>query len=769
MSSSDDAWLGSGRLSEFHLTHSGAYEQEQTLKRQTFQRVPHQTNSTTDDLQLGHRCPFSFAFSFFFFLPFWEPRVDREESATTNRLERINCVAFPPPPSPPSLFPLSFPLRSIRLQNWQQTDENPFVSAAQVRTRSRDDSKTKRLAQPPEIITLASSHRDSLLPRLLRAIETTTFTTTPTPFPNRVFERQRQNMETTSFTSRRQATGNLPQFALSLPPPDMPSMRYPIHLPAILSPRSNDSHVGSREATVALASTAAAAAPTNMSTTTVTESYSQITMPSPQPFLPHSSSSSSSNTIRTVSTIPPPPPPPSRITRDGSVANSSILTPKPGIASEGLSPSPGANSGSSFSSQPAGGGLYYNPMQSSSWTSTGGSHGSAYTYAAANPSQASGSSPVVAQPFPTRPPMYGGGTSPSLPQFPGRTSSTSTGGENMPNPPTYQDQSTFPTPIGPGGAPTLGSTYPPPQVPSQHASLAQPILNSQSSNGAQPHTPTGQQQQQLGTPGGTQPGPDGQTYRAPPTPNSYYPPSSTPQQSSYPAFPGPPHQSPTAHSPTTSSAASSRALSALSGGISSSMGYGAGRGQQMAPLGSYAGGYHHMPGGAVLSNMHQPGAPLSVIGGMPGVYHPYSQHHGHHHLYGSHGPPPGDRPFKCDQCPQSFNRNHDLKRHKRIHLAVKPFPCAHCDKSFSRKDALKVSWEIFPVTEADSRAWLRRRFGPLVFTLTLLSSQRHKLVKGCGSKGEGDGGSVTSGASPPDRSENTPEDASESLIQKREP
>jgi uncharacterized Zn-finger protein len=51
-----------------------------------------------------------------------------------------------------------------------------------------------------------------------------------------------------------------------------------------------------------------------------------------------------------------------------------------------------------------------------------------------------------------------------------------------------------------------------------------------------------------------------------------------------------------------------------------------------------------------------------------------------------------DRPFKCDVCVQSFNRNHDLKRHKRIHLAVKPFPCGHCDKSFSRKDALKVSF-----------------------------------------------------------------------------
>ncbi|KAF4632605.1 hypothetical protein G7Y89_g5516 [Cudoniella acicularis] len=48
-----------------------------------------------------------------------------------------------------------------------------------------------------------------------------------------------------------------------------------------------------------------------------------------------------------------------------------------------------------------------------------------------------------------------------------------------------------------------------------------------------------------------------------------------------------------------------------------------------------------------------------------------------------------DRPFKYDQCPQSFNRNHDLNRHKRIHLAVKPFPCGHYEKNFSRKDALK--------------------------------------------------------------------------------
>ncbi|KAH8880150.1 hypothetical protein GQ53DRAFT_618157, partial [Thozetella sp. PMI_491] len=126
----------------------------------------------------------------------------------------------------------------------------------------------------------------------------------------------------------------------------------------------------------------------------------------------------------------------------------------------------------------------------------------------------------------------------------------------------------------------------------------------------------------------------------------------------------------------------------------------------------YAPGYSSLPNGPVLANLHSPGAPLTIVGG-PMMGYPHGPH-GHGPLPpqiygpGAHGHPPPhhgpggthDRPFKCDTCPQSFNRNHDLKRHKRIHLAVKPYPCSYCEKSFSRKDALK----------------------------------RHRLVKGCGEK-----------------------------------
>ncbi|KAI9809252.1 MAG: hypothetical protein M1825_002543 [Sarcosagium campestre] len=142
--------------------------------------------------------------------------------------------------------------------------------------------------------------------------------------------------------------------------------------------------------------------------------------------------------------------------------------------------------------------------------------------------------------------------------------------------------------------------------------------------------------------------------------------------------------------------------------------------------------------GPIMSNMHNPGGQMSLVGGLPnGMVSGYPSHNGVSHMYSAsgHAQPPqqNDRPFRCDQCPQSFNRNHDLKRHKRIHLAVKPFPCEFCEKSFSRKDALK----------------------------------RHILVKGCGTRKSTDAvdGKSDGSSSPADKFETlSSDDADESPV-----
>ena len=97
--------------------------------------------------------------------------------------------------------------------------------------------------------------------------------------------------------------------------------------------------------------------------------------------------------------------------------------------------------------------------------------------------------------------------------------------------------------------------------------------------------------------------------------------------------------------------------------------------------------------GPVMTNMGYPQGQMSLMGMANGIPM-MSMHSGQAAQMYGHPQPPPDRPFRCDQCPQSFNRNHDLKRHKRIHLSVKPFPCGACEKSFSRKDALKVSFAM---------------------------------------------------------------------------
>lgn len=180
---------------------------------------------------------------------------------------------------------------------------------------------------------------------------------------------------------------------------------------------------------------------------------------------------------------------------------------------------------------------------------------------------------------------------------------------------------------------------------------------------------------------------------------SYYSgsqPSSTPQQAHFPNYQ---NQSPVQQSPMSAGMQQPARLSPTNGQIPHGQ---IPNFQSVAPPQNQVYmRYPSYPGinGPIMSNVQNPGGPVTMLGGpaMPGhmgQYQPFNsglaaQIHGGYS--NNHSGPHTDRPFKCDQCPQSFNRNHDLKRHKRIHLAVKPFPCKDCDKSFSRKDALKVS------------------------------------------------------------------------------
>lgn len=319
---------------------------------------------------------------------------------------------------------------------------------------------------------------------------------------------------------------------------------------------------------------------------------------------------------------------------------------------DGLSPlGSSINSASSQSSQA--GVPPYNPT--GSWPLPGGS--SSYTYSSMNQGHTG-----VMQPNYHARSLY----SPSGAPYNNRPSHSPATGEGLAAPP--YDSVSPPFPIsahhnGGGGHHSMLS-----QSSHQQSSLQNPILSSQAPV-SQPPTPSAT-------------APADNYSRAPPTSGYYAPPSSTPQQSSFPTFANT-LPSPTHHSPTTTGPLS-RGIPSISGQQSP---------MQTSHYGSRAYGYP-LPsamGGAVLSNMANPGGQMTLVGGMNQMSHGYPGHMGNHHMY-AHGQatPQQDRPFKCDVCTQCFNRNHDLKRHKRIHLAVKPFPCTFCDKSFSRKDALKV-------------------------------------------------------------------------------
>jgi hypothetical protein len=320
-----------------------------------------------------------------------------------------------------------------------------------------------------------------------------------------------------------------------------------------------------------------------------------------------------------------------------------VLTPPAGLSGDVLSPLGSSVSSSSQSS--AGGIAPYQP--NGFWPS---SQNPSYSYSAA---------PSMPAPFAQQQqqhqqqqqnyisrPMYSPGMS-----FPNRSTSSPTGG--LPPPPYDLSLPPFPTSMSSSGGSHQNLPNLAPHQRGQTSPIGNGILSSQA-----PPRPS------LSTdPYGGRP-PSSHTY--------YSTPSSTPQQSSFSAY------SPTQQSPNHSQAPR---LSPVSAHHPSMNGYN-------RPYNGYS-----LPAmaGPIMSNVHNPGNQMALVGGMSMQYpHQMGGQHMYGHQQQQHQQQQNDRPFKCNQCTQGFNRNHDLKRHQRIHLAVKPFPCGHCEKSFSRKDALKV-------------------------------------------------------------------------------
>lgn len=372
-----------------------------------------------------------------------------------------------------------------------------------------------------------------------------------------------------------------------------------------------------------------------------------------------------------------PPSPPYRLGSGNPVYSiKQIADESPGITgTEGLSPlASSVNSGSSQSSQ-AGGVAPYTPQNT--WAMA---PNSSYTFGS------------VGQPT-----LLTGGYSrhvyppSSNNTYNARSSNSPATADGLPAPPYDSVSPPFPVSQVGGGSSQSHSSYLPHSSHHHHHThnthpLHNPVLNSQA--------PAAQPSSQAGT--GSSEG----YGRGPPTPGYYAPATSTPQPPSFPSYAP---QTPGSHHSPTTSGHGSRSIPALA---SSHM-------PVPNPYASRSYGYSSMPSnmGNVLSNMAHPGGQMTMVGGLSHIPTGYAPHH-MGHLYGP-PQPQNDRPFRCDVCPQSFNRNHDLKRHKRIHLAVKPFPCNDCEKSFSRKDALKVSsscsWlEVTPCSSPSSATnWSR--------------------------------------------------------------
>ena len=290
--------------------------------------------------------------------------------------------------------------------------------------------------------------------------------------------------------------------------------------------------------------------------------------------------------------------------------------------------------------------------------------------------------------------------SPSLlSQLPSNNSGSPLRTEGLP-PPRFE----VPPPITNFGSSSMSA---PPTLPAMSAQQQPLGFMNQNQSQVQPQTQT---QTPVSATHPTQPSPvntaDQFMQRPNSTPTTYYQ-TSQPQSAAQPSFPNFNSQpSPVSQSPMSAPLVGSRMSPHNAQGPSfspstSQFGYRAQFPNYTLPAMSAGPASAPLTGaiGPMMTNLHNPQNPM-IMTGMPSQALPagmmpagYPMNSGQAAaMYGTQQQMPmHDRPFKCDQCPQSFNRNHDLKRHKRIHLAVKPFPCGHCDKSFSRKDALKVS------------------------------------------------------------------------------
>ncbi|KAJ2957256.1 hypothetical protein NUW54_g14612 [Trametes sanguinea] len=110
-------------------------------------------------------------------------------------------------------------------------------------------------------------------------------------------------------------------------------------------------------------------------------------------------------------------------------------------------------------------------------------------------------------------------------------------------------------------------------------------------------------------------------------------------------------------------------------------------GLQHSPSHAYSQGQAMSPSyGAPLASSPQPPSAMTNMATAQYASHPaYAQQ-----VNASQYPASPPRPFACDMCALSFNRQHDLKRHRDTHTGEKPFFCnGGCGKTFTRKDALK--------------------------------------------------------------------------------